>query len=123
MDINRARTVLQEALAKEVVEERRLREAARIAVPEVSRGQGELYQEGQSEREIAFALVDKCHGRKVVIEAALERIEAGIYGTCTRCETPINGRRLKAIPWARLCLPCQKRVEANAGPFRRFATA
>ncbi len=123
MDINRARIVLQEALAKEITEEGNLRAAARIAVPEVSRGQGEMYQEGDNEREIAFALVDKCRGRKMVIEAALKRIEAGTYGACARCEIPIESRRLKAVPWARLCLVCQERVEANTGPFRKFATA
>lgn len=123
MDINRARMLLQEALAEETTKEGTLLETARNALPEVSRGQNELYQEGLNEREIAFALVEKCRGRKVVIEAALKRIDTRTYGVCARCEARIESRRLEAIPWAKLCLQCQERIEANTGPFRRFATA
>src|SRR6266568_5948254 len=41
------------------------------------------------------------------IDAALERIENGGYGKCVHCGEPIQEKRLEAVPWARLCLPCQ----------------
>jgi len=35
---------------------------------------------------------------------ALERIDAGTYGLCERCGRPIEKARLKALPYASLCL-------------------
>lgn len=45
------------------------------------------------------------------VDRALERMQDGTYGLCERCEQEIDFARLKAIPDARLCLPCQKLVE------------
>jgi RNA polymerase-binding transcription factor DksA len=38
------------------------------------------------------------------IDAALERIDAGTYGTCEVDGTPIDFDRLQALPWARTSL-------------------
>ena len=43
------------------------------------------------------------------VDMALERIDKGEYGICQECEEPISIKRLKAVPWARLCLECQER--------------
>jgi len=43
------------------------------------------------------------------IDAALGRIEDGTYGHCEICGKPIGAERLKAIPWARLCIEDQRR--------------
>lgn len=40
------------------------------------------------------------------IEAALERIEKGEYGTCVNCGEPIPERRLEIIPHAARCARC-----------------
>lgn len=40
------------------------------------------------------------------IEAALQRIERGVYGDCARCGEPIAEARLKADPAAPLCTAC-----------------
>ncbi len=40
------------------------------------------------------------------IDHALERIEAGTYGRCVACAGPIPAERLRAVPWAALCVPC-----------------
>ena len=45
------------------------------------------------------------------IELALQRIEAGEYGACVRCEEPIAFARLQAQPFANLCLDCQSTSE------------
>jgi len=47
------------------------------------------------------------------IEAALERIEEGTYGLCEECGEPIKRERLFAIPYARLCIECQRKAEAH----------
>jgi DnaK suppressor protein len=49
-----------------------------------------------------------------MIEAALDRLAAGDYGTCLGCEEPIPAKRLKALPWARYCVACQESIAADA---------
>jgi DnaK suppressor protein len=45
------------------------------------------------------------------VEAALLRFEQGIYGVCVRCGEPIDPARLKALPYASLCMDCQQHAE------------
>ena len=42
------------------------------------------------------------------VDAALARLDAGTYGTCTTCGKPIGAERLEALPWAALCIDCQR---------------
>ena len=42
------------------------------------------------------------------IDAALARLDAGTYGSCTSCHQPIPVGRLEALPWAALCIDCQR---------------
>lgn len=46
------------------------------------------------------------------IEAALARIDGGIFGECETCGESISARRLQALPWARFCLSCAERRQA-----------
>jgi DnaK suppressor protein len=46
------------------------------------------------------------------IEAAIERIEDGTYGTCTICEGEISVARLKAVPWTSVCISCKEKKTA-----------
>jgi RNA polymerase-binding transcription factor len=45
------------------------------------------------------------------IQDALERLEAGTFGTCTRCGAPISAARLRARPVTDLCIDCKKESE------------
>ncbi|MDN3510375.1 MAG: TraR/DksA family transcriptional regulator [Candidatus Jettenia sp. CY-1] len=45
------------------------------------------------------------------IEDALARIRAGHYGVCEQCGQPIKKARLKAIPFATLCVSCKEEEE------------
>jgi DnaK suppressor protein len=45
------------------------------------------------------------------IDAALERLEGGVYGDCEECGEAISEARLKALPWAPLCIKCQEEKE------------
>src|SRR5213594_4399844 len=45
------------------------------------------------------------------IDTALARLHAGRYGLCASCSGPIPVARLKALPFATLCVPCQERSE------------
>lgn len=43
--------------------------------------------------------------------AALERVEAGTYGSCTDCGGLLPQGRLEAKPEAARCVPCQARAD------------
>jgi DnaK suppressor protein len=45
------------------------------------------------------------------INQALARMADGTYGRCERCHDEIDFARLKAIPYATLCMSCQKVIE------------
>jgi DnaK suppressor protein len=47
------------------------------------------------------------------IEAALQRLEAGVFGTCFDCRDRISGVRLRALPFAALCFACQQRQDTH----------
>jgi DnaK suppressor protein len=47
------------------------------------------------------------------VRAALERIAGGSYGVCLHCEEEISQKRLKAMPWATLCIACQENSDGN----------
>jgi RNA polymerase-binding transcription factor DksA len=41
-----------------------------------------------------------------LIDAALERVDQGLFGVCIRCGGEIDPRRLKAVPHASFCGDC-----------------
>ncbi len=41
------------------------------------------------------------------IDAALAAIDAGTYGVCEQCGQPIPQARLRALPYAKLCVACK----------------
>lgn len=43
------------------------------------------------------------------IDKALKKIEIGKYGKCEKCKKDIEGKRLKAVPEARLCISCGRK--------------
>jgi DnaK suppressor protein len=45
------------------------------------------------------------------IDAALERLDAGVYGLCARCEEEIPKRRMEVRPFSRYCVECKSEVE------------
>lgn len=53
------------------------------------------------------------------VRAALDRIAEGAYGTCLHCDEEISQKRLRAVPWATLCIDCQE--QADGRPRRSFA--
>jgi RNA polymerase-binding transcription factor DksA len=47
------------------------------------------------------------------VDAALERLDAGVYGICVSCGGPIPSARLEALPAAEMCIGCQGRQEVH----------
>ncbi len=60
------------------------------------------------DRELDYTLEENSEHVLAEIDAALKRIEEGTYGTCTNCDRPIPVERLEALPWATLCIDCQR---------------
>ena len=48
-----------------------------------------------------------------LVDEALDRLDSGDYGICLVCEEPIPVKRLRALPWARYCIPCQESAGAE----------
>ncbi|HEX9313697.1 MAG TPA: TraR/DksA C4-type zinc finger protein [Actinomycetota bacterium] len=56
------------------------------------------------ERERDLSLVNNLRDLIERIDKALVKIDEGTYGLCARCGKPIEKARLKALPYASLCL-------------------
>jgi RNA polymerase-binding transcription factor DksA len=48
------------------------------------------------------------------VNQALARLDAGEYGECTSCGEPIADARLKALPYATLCIQCAEEAEGSS---------
>jgi DnaK suppressor protein len=56
------------------------------------------------ERERDLSLVNNLRDLMERIDKALGKIDEGTYGLCDRCGRPIEKLRLKALPYANLCI-------------------
>jgi len=59
-----------------------------------------------------LALRQNAEQMLIKVNDALERFEQGIYGICEACGHEIDPARLEALPYATLCLRCQRRIES-----------
>ena len=69
-------------------------------------------------QEMEFALMEMKAQTLIRIDEALLRVDQGSYGICDECEQEIAEARLKAVPFALLCIECQQREEAAAAEER-----
>ena len=79
--------------------------AAHFGEPEDTRAQR------ATERELEFALDEHETAALDQIDAALARIDAGVYGECTDGGSMIALARLHAAPQAMRCIGCQEKFE------------
>lgn len=63
------------------------------------------------ERDIMIELIQNGEESVRSIDTALEKIEEGTFGVCELCAKKINKERLKAVPYAKLCIDCQREEE------------
>jgi DnaK suppressor protein len=59
------------------------------------------------DRELDLVLSAQARGAVVEIDRALAKIDTGNYGVCEQCGQPIPQARLKALPYASLCVGCK----------------
>src|SRR5262245_19998363 len=65
------------------------------------------------EQEFTLSLMEHDGSALAQIEAALERIEDGVYGVCTECEAKIPKARLQVLPHTPHCVKCAEKVAAR----------
>ena len=82
----------------------------------------DIGDEGDTDRthEISVLLSLRDKEKLLAIEEALEKLREGTYGVCEECGDEIGPGRLKAMPLARLCVPCQSRLEKETA-HQKFA--
>jgi len=65
--------------------------------------------------ELSSQLAEAESRELALIENALERIEDGQYGLCEECDAKIPLARLQALPYATMCIKCQREAETGSG--------
>jgi RNA polymerase-binding transcription factor DksA len=68
------------------------------------------------EEELTLGLLENEEQLIGEINAALARMQRGEYGHCEACRRPIPEKRLRALPYARHCVPCARKVQGGAPP-------
>ena len=63
-------------------------------------------QDAMQAQQMAVELRRRNRQRLQMIERALERVEAGEYGACTRCGEEISAARLEVKPETPVCVEC-----------------
>jgi DnaK suppressor protein len=68
-----------------------------------------------SEQEKTMGLLEREQQTLHEITAALARIEQETFGRCEECGEEIPDARLEAVPYARHCIDCARKIEAELG--------
>jgi DnaK suppressor protein len=100
----------REELAREVQTKMRMVRADRAPDDVVDESER---TELDAQRELGFALIQLTSETLEKIEAALVRLDHDTYGNCVECLEPISEARLRALPFAARCTPCQGAREAT----------
>ena len=91
----------------------RLKDKKSMDMPEAEVGDPIDDASKSLDKEILFELSGNAHSTIEQIEAALRKIDKGIYGFCEYCRQPIPKKRIKALPFARYCVNCQHSTERH----------
>jgi DnaK suppressor protein len=92
--------------------------------PELGAAQGFGKRIGDGTTEAISRLTDIGVGRSLEesldrTERAIAKLDAGTYGTCDGCGTPIPPARLRAMPDSVLCIECAATEQRVQAPRRR----
>jgi DnaK suppressor protein len=104
--LSQHRTILQER-----------RRLLRDSLPAATAGVLDLEEQALEAEElgIGFSVLELTSRTVHGIETALQRLETGQLGACSDCRCRISDARLRAVPFAALCLACQEKHDMAAG--------
>jgi DnaK suppressor protein len=63
------------------------------------------------ERERDLSLLENARDLLDNVDRALDKMAKGTYGICESCGKPIEAARLRALPYATLCISCKREEE------------
>jgi len=65
------------------------------------------------DQEFTLGLIENEQGTLELVIEALIRVEKGTFGQCVECGELISKPRLQAIPYARHCIGCARKLEGG----------
>jgi DnaK suppressor protein len=65
------------------------------------------------DQEFTLGLIENEQSTLELVNEALSRMEKGTYGLCDECSEPISKARLQAIPYAKYCIGCARKLEGD----------
>ncbi len=75
------------------------------------------FAQGAANDEISSQLAEVESRELAQIEIALQKFEEGSYGKCDHCNSNVSLARIQALPYATLCIDCQRLREESGQPF------
>jgi RNA polymerase-binding transcription factor DksA len=66
------------------------------------------------EQEFTLNLLQNQEEALAEIGHALDRIDRGSFGRCEECQNPIPKGRLQALPYARHCVDCARKLQKSS---------
>jgi DnaK suppressor protein len=94
---------IDELLAQHRADQTRLREESVADNEDLSTQNSNSHQQ--------LSILEVRNQVRLQLDTALQRLEEGTYGLCEDCQRPITEERLKALPFARRCIDCQRNAE------------
>jgi RNA polymerase-binding transcription factor DksA len=67
--------------------------------------------QASGDRDVAVQILDRESALVPWLRSAIDRITDGSYGICLQSKEEIAPNRLKAMPWAALCIRCQENAD------------
>ena len=64
-------------------------------------------------QDLMIGILQNSEAELADVDEALEKIARGTYGSCEDCGGDISKNRLRALPFARLCIDCKREQEAS----------
>jgi DnaK suppressor protein len=62
-------------------------------------------------RDLKIGILQDSDAELCDVNLALEKIDKGVFGRCEHCNSEIGVKRLRALPFARLCIQCRQAEE------------
>ena len=62
-------------------------------------------------RDLKIGILQNSDAELCDVNLALEKIDNDVFGQCEQCKRDIGSKRLRALPFARLCIECRQAEE------------
>lgn len=115
-DLNTALSIEDFAVLRESLHEQRLfrqEQLQQLSTAATTCADAILDRQTASQVEVRVQLAASARMVLTDVEAALQRMDRGRFGSCHLCRGPIARERLMIVPQARYCARCQQVREAD----------